>query len=265
MSTTPNALSRYRAEAARGARLTPQAERELATRYRAGDRDARRPLVAGCLEYVVSIALEYRRWGSPVEDLIQEGNIGLLKAVEHFDPDRGVRLATYAKFWIRAEIREFVARHYRIVRLGASKGERRVLRLYRKTHEHRPDVLAAMTGLSIERVMAILSVLVAGELSLSQQTDDHQHVLHERIGGCAISAEEALCDADERRRLGDAVAKAVAELSEREQDIVRRRLLADKPMTLEDLGASWGVSKERVRQIEAAAKARIRVSLQGAV
>jgi RNA polymerase sigma-32 factor len=249
----------------RGARLTPEAERELALRYQSGDVSARAPLVAGCLDCVVTIALEYRRWGAAVEDLVQEGNIGLLKAVEHFDADRGVRLATYARFWIRAEIREYVARHYRIVRLGASKGERRALRLYRKTREQRPDVLAAMSGLSPERVTAMLPMLMAGEISLSPQPDDDRQSLLERIGDGAESAEDALSSADERRRLKDAVASAVSELSEREQDIVRRRLLADDPMTLERLGAAWGVSKERVRQLEEAAKARMRVRLQRAI
>jgi RNA polymerase sigma-32 factor len=265
MATTTNALSLYRTEAARSTRLTPEAERELALRYQRGDQGARAPLVAGCLDFVVSVALEYRRWGAPIEDLVQEGNIGLLKAVEHFDPSRGVRLATYARFWIRAEIREFVARQYRMVRLGSSKGERRALRLYRKTREQRPDVLAAMSGLSTERVTAMLPMLIAGDLSLSPQPDEDRQSLLDRIGDGAVSAEDALADADEARRLRDAVSSAVAELSVREQDIIRRRLLTDDPITLERLGASWGVSKERVRQIEEAAKARMRVRLQHAV
>lgn len=249
----------------RTTRLTAEAERELALRHQKGDPDARDPLVAGCLDCVVTIALEYRRWGAPIEDLVQEGNIGLLKAVEHFDPDRGVRLATYARFWIRAEIREYVARHYRIVRLGASKGERRALRLYRKTREQRPDVLAAMSGLSTERVTEMLPILIAGEVSLSPQPDDDRQSLLDRLGDGSETAEDALLGADERRRIQVAVASAVAELSEREQDIVRRRLLADDPMTLERLGAAWGVSKERVRQLEETAKARMRVRLQRAV
>jgi RNA polymerase sigma-32 factor len=265
MTTTPSALSLYRADAARGVRLTPERERELAVRYQQGEEEARGPLIAGCLEYVVSIALEYRRWGAPLEDLVQEGNIGLLKAVEHFDPDRGVRLATYARYWIRAEIREYVARHYRIVRLGASKGERRALRLYRKTREQRPDVLAAMSGLSTERVTALMPMLVAGEISLSPHPDDDRQNLLERLSDGAHSAEEALCDADEQRRVRDAVAKAVAELPARQQDIVRRRLLSDDPVTLERLGAAWGVSKERVRQLEEAAKARMRMRLKRAI
>ncbi len=113
----------------------PKREHELADLYRGGDRDAGRKLIAACLPFVVTIALEYRRWGIPLEDLVQEGNMGLLKGAERFDPDRGCRLATYAAYWIRAEIREYVARGYRIVRLGSSKSERRALRVYRKTHE----------------------------------------------------------------------------------------------------------------------------------
>ncbi len=265
MRTTPNSPSPIRGDRPRGVRLTAEGERELAVAYQRGDRRAREPLVAGCLDCVFSVALEYRRWGVPMEDLVQEGNIGLLKAVEHFDVGRGVRLATYARFWVRAEIREYVARQYRLVRLGSSKGERRALRLYRKTHEQRPDVLAAMSGTSTERVTAMLPLLVAGEVSLSQNPDEDRQSLVERLGDGAESAEDALSRADERRRLSSAVATALAELSEREQDIVRRRLLSDDPTTLERLGATWGVSKERVRQLEEAAKARMRARLQHAV
>src|SRR5581483_8091630 len=119
------AFSLYRAELAEQATLTPEAERDLAQRYRKGDRAAGQRLVEACLPFVMTIALEYRRWGVPMEDIVQEGNIGLLKAAERFDPERGCRLATYAAYWIRAEIREYVARGYRIVRLGSSKSERR--------------------------------------------------------------------------------------------------------------------------------------------
>src|SRR5689334_13402704 len=114
------AFSAYRTQLANRATLTPEAERELAIRFKAGDRLAGHKLVEACLPFVMTIALEYRRWGLPLEDVVQEGNIGLLKAAERFDPDRGCRLATYAAYWIRAEIREYVARGYRIVRLGSS-------------------------------------------------------------------------------------------------------------------------------------------------
>ena len=141
MSTPQSALSHYRTEVARRPRLTPE-RRSASSRWRtsAGDRRAGSRLIEGCLDTVIVIALEYRRWGAPLEDLVQEGNLGLLKAVEHFDPERGARLSTYAGFWIRSEIREYVARHCRIVRLGSSRSEHRALRLYP------PDPRAAAGG-----------------------------------------------------------------------------------------------------------------------
>jgi RNA polymerase sigma-32 factor len=260
MSGQSTAFSHYRAEVARHAGLTRQAEQELSGRYRGGERDAARLLVEGCLPTVISIALEYRRCGLPVEDLVQEGNLGLLKAVERFDPGRGVRLSTYAAYWIRAEIREYVARHYRVVRLGSSKAERRALWLYRKTREDRPEALGAMSGLSTERAAEMLPLLLTHDASLSPRDDDGPGLL-DRLADRAGTAESALGDAEERGRLEAVVAAIVAELSARDQDIVRRRLLADDPLTLEQLGEAWGVSKERVRQLEESVKARMRLRL----
>src|SRR5262245_3277529 len=146
--------------------LTPESERDLARRGRRGVRKAGRQLIEACLPFVMTIAFEYRRWGLPLEDIVQEGNIGLLKAAVRFDPDRGCRLATYAAYWIRAEIREYVVRGYRIVRLGTSKTERRALRMYRTTHERDPAALARMSGLSEQRATALLPLLMARDVSL---------------------------------------------------------------------------------------------------
>ena len=261
MSTHESALSHYRAQVARRPRLTPELERELSVAYQAGDRRAGGRLIEGCLDTVIVIALEYRRWGAPLEDLVQEGNVGLLKAVAHFDPDRGARLATYAGYWIRSEIREYVARHYRIVRLGSSRSERRALRLYRKTREQRPEVLAAMSGLAPERVTELLPLLASGDVSLDHEPRDGGLPLQDRLASGAASADEALSNHEERRRLRVVVDEALAAFPARERDIVQKRLLADDPATLERLGASWGVSKERVRQIEQATKARMRSRL----
>jgi len=166
------AFSVYRTQLANTETLTAEAERGLALRFRAGERDAGRRLIEACLPFVMTIALEYRRWGLPLEDIVQEGNIGLLKAAERFDPDRGCRLATYAAYWIRAEIREYVARGYRIVRLGSSKSERRALRHYRKTHERDPEVLAERSGLSEARATELLPLLMARDVSLERTPDD---------------------------------------------------------------------------------------------
>jgi RNA polymerase sigma-32 factor len=254
------AFSSYRAAAARRAPLSPEAELDLALRHRRGDPGAARVLVEGCLSTVIAVALEYRLCGLPIEDLVQEGNLGLLKAVERFDPDRGVRLATYAAYWIRAEIREYVARQYRIVRLGSSKAERRALWIYRRTREDRPEALAALSGLSTERAAELLPLLLTHDTSLSPTSDDGGGLL-DRLADRAGSVEAVLSEREERARFGAALGHLMAELSPRDQDIVRRRLLADEPATLEQLGEAWGVSKERVRQLEERLKDRMRVRL----
>lgn len=258
------AFSVYRTQLANQGTLSAEAERELATRHRAGDRDAGRKLIEACLPFVMTIALEYRRWGLLLEDIVQEGNIGLLKAADRFDPDRGCRLATYAAYWIRAEIREYVARGYRIVRLGSSKSERRALRIYRKTHERDPEALAELSGLSEARATELLPLLMARDVSLERTPDDGKAPV-DRLASDMRNPEEEACLADERAQLKEALLQVVAELSPREQRIVHERWLTDEPETLEHLGEAFGVSKERVRQLEERAKKRMRERLSALV
>jgi len=256
------AFSVYRAELTQQEPLSAEVERDLAQRWRKGDRDAGQKLIHACLPFVMTIALEYRRWGLAMEDIVQEGNIGLLKAAERFDPDRGCRLATYAAYWIRAEIREYVARSYRIVRLGSSKGERRALRVYRKTRERDPEVLAELSGLTKERATELLPLLMSNDLSLERAPHDDGIPHSERLASSDVSPEDMACAADERDRMAKALRQVVSELSEREQRIVSQRWLTDTPATLEQLGASFGVSKERVRQLEERAKRRMRERIE---
>lgn len=257
----PKALSAYRAELSSRGPLAPEVERELAERYRSGDRVAGHRLVEACLPYVMTIALEYRRWGLPIEDIIQEGNIGLLKAAARFDPERGCRLATYAAYWIRAEIREFVVRGYRIVRLGTSKSERRALRIYRKTREASAEILAAESGLSPERAAALLPVLAARDVSLESALPGGATAA-DTMPSPGPSPEDLAAAAHDAERISAALRSVVSELSPREQHIVASRWLTDSPQTLEQLGSAFGVSKERVRQIEERAKTRIRQRLE---
>jgi RNA polymerase sigma-32 factor len=259
------AFSTYRTQLANRATLSPEAERELAVRFRAGDRAAGAHLIEACLPFVMTIALEYRRWGIPLEDIVQEGNIGLLKAADRFDPDRGCRLATYAAYWIRAEIREFVARGYRIVRLGSSKSERRALRIYRKTHEKDPSALAELSGLTEERAAELLPLLMARDVSLERSVSDEGNAPMDKLADGGRSPEDEACLADDRAHLRAALEAVVAELSPRERRIVRQRWLTDEPETLEQLGAAFGVSKERVRQLEERAKKRMRERLEAMV
>lgn len=256
------AFTFYRSQLSAQTTLTPDEEHDLALRWRAGERAAGQRMIEACLPFVMTIALEYRRWGLPLEDIVQEGNIGLLKAADRFDPSRGCRLATYAAYWIRAEIREYVARGYRIVRLGSSKSERRALRVYRKTHEKDPDALAEMSGLTAERATELLPLLMARDVSLERSPNDETRSPADKLADGGKSPEEEACLADERKHLEEALEQVVAELSPRERSIVKLRWLTDEPQTLEELGASFGVSKERVRQLEERAKKRMRERLQ---
>ena len=245
---------------AQGARtpLSAAAERDLVARCRRGDAAAAGALVRACLPFVFTVALEYRRWGIPLEDIVQEGNIGLLKAAERFDADKGCRLITYAAYWIRAEIRDYVVRSYRIVRLGASKNERRALRYYRRTRDRDPASVAAASGLSAERAEMLLPVLVARDVDLDASDAPGGGNAGDRLAHPGPSPEEEVSVVDERRKLTAALGVAVAELPEREQTILRTRWLQEDPLTLEQVGHRFGISKERVRQLEERAKKRVK-------
>ncbi len=258
-----NGLGLYRHQLASLRPLTREAEQALARRYLAGDRRAGDQLVAACLPFVVTIALEYRLWGVPLEDVVQQGNIGLLRAAAKFDPGKDCRLATYAAYWIRAEIREFVVRAFRIVRIGTTKAERRALRAYRTGKDTSTAGLAEASGLSEERVAKLIPILAAREASLDAGVDD-QAPMVERMASPEPSPEEAACCSERSLRARGLVKAALRTLSEREQLIVRERIMADDPPTLQALGERLGVSKERVRQLEERARGKLRRELGAA-
>jgi RNA polymerase sigma-32 factor len=242
--------------------LDRETERKFAKQWIKGDQRAGDKLIEACLPFVISIALEYRRWGVPLEDIIQQGNLGLFRAAKKFNPDMGCRLATYAAYWIRAEIREYVVRAYRVVRLGTTKAERRALRAYRTTKESDPDRLAAVSGLSRERVEQLLPLLAARETSLDANTNDLPAAV-ERMASNDASPEEDAGAKESRARAKGAVAIALKGLTDRERLIVRERMMSDEPTTLKALGDILGVSKERVRQLEERARLKLRTELEG--
>jgi RNA polymerase sigma-32 factor len=234
-----------------------QEERELARLYRAGDKRAGDKLIRACLPFVLMIAREYRCWGVPVEDVVQQGNLGLLKAAARFDPDRGCRLVTYAAYWIRAEIREHVVRSYRMVRLGTTKSERRALRAFRRTRETDPDRLAEMSGLSREAVDRLIPILQARDLSTDQANAFGMAPL-DRLFSQDPTPEDRAIESEARRKTRAALEAFLRELPARERTILRARLLEDAPVTLERLGRRFGISKERVRQLEERALAQLK-------
>jgi RNA polymerase sigma-32 factor len=231
--------------------LDREAERKLAKQWLKGDERAGEKLIEACLPFVISIALEYRRWGVPLEDIIQQGNIGLLRAARKFDP----------VYWIRAEIREYVVRAYRIVRLGTTKAERRALRAYRTTKESNPEKLAEVSGLSKERVELLLPLLAAREASLDASTSELGPAI-DRLAANDASPEDDASTKASRARAKIAVAQALKGLSDREQLIIRERMMSDEPATLQRLGEMLGVSKERVRQLEERARGKLRSELE---
>ncbi len=256
----PTSLHRYRASMAHLAPLPAEEEQALAVAWGRGDAEAGRRIVEACLPFVISIAREYRRWGVPLEDLIQQGNLGLLKAAAKFEPERSCRLITYAVFWIRAEIRDYVVRSYRIVRLGATRTERRAMRAYRRRGVDSPEALVEHSGMPLARARALWPLLGKRDVSLDVRYEDREAPV-DRLAGANETPEEALLRFDEMHGVRRALRGAMARLSDRERRIVRARLLSDEPRTLEALGVEMGVSKERVRQLEARARDKLRSSL----
>ncbi len=251
--------------------LTAEQESDLGRRLRDhNDLDAARDLILSHLRLVVSIARQYLGYGLPHADLIQEGNIGLMKAVRRFDPERGVRLVSFAVHWIRAEIHEYVVRNWRLVKIATTKAQRKLFfnlrRLRPDGHSLAPDQVAAIASeldVRPEDVAEMEVRLSGGDCALDAPADDE-----DRFAPISWLADEAQEPAQvlARRRMdtlqGDGLEQALRSLDARSQHIVRARWLADDGgATLHELAAEYGISAERVRQIEAAALKRLRTAL----
>ena len=250
--------------------LSAEEESELAWRFRReNDLDAARQLVISHLRFVVHIARGYHGYGLQLGDLVQEGNIGLMKAVKRFDPAVGVRLVSFAVHWIRAEIHEFVLRNWRLVKIATTKAQRKLFFNLRKAKQHLGWLSAEETravaddlGVTPAEVNEMERRLSARDLSLdpAPEADDE-----ERLGSPAsylpapgADPAELVADQDWDTNASDALVTALAELDARSRDILRRRWLAEDKATLQDLAAEYGVSAERIRQIEAAAMKKLR-------
>lgn len=252
-----SSLDAYRRAIARHPQLSSEEERELARRYREGDRRAGDRLIHACLPFVLMIAREYRCWGVPLEDIVQQGNLGLLKAALRFDPDRECRLVTYAAYWVRAEIREYVVRSYRMVRLGTTKGERRALRAYRKTRESDPALLAEMSGLPIAAVEKLMPALAGRDVSVDAPLPSGATVL-ERLASNDATPEERAMETQQSLQTRAEIESFLCEIPARERTILRERWMSETPVTLQHLGRRFGISKERVRQLEERTLAQLR-------
>ena len=242
--------------------LSADEERELATRLRRdGDLDAAWRLVTSHLRYVAKVARGYRGYGLPQEDLIQEGNIGLMKAVKRFDPAVGVRLVSFATHWVRAEIHEFVLRNWRIVKVATTKAQRKLFFNLRGAKRHlgalsREEIAEIASDLAVrtEDVVEMERRLEAHDTAFDGLVDDDDHPAPAAfIADPSLDPSESIAQAQWDESAIGLLPSALEDLDERARDIVKRRWLAEPKAKLRELAEEYGVSAERVRQIEAQA------------
>jgi len=247
--------------------LSVQEEYDLATRLREHDDiEAARALVLAHLRFVVHIARGYIGYGLPLGDLIQEGNVGLMKAVKRFDPNVGVRLVSFAVHWIRAEIHEYVLKNWRLVKVATTKAQRKLFFNLRKAKKHlgwlsREETRAVALDLGVtEREVTEMEQRLSGhDMSFDPGPSDEEDYspsayLPSADSDPALTIEQDDWDDTTQDRLGGALEK----LDERSRDIIARRWLTDRKTTLHDLAAEYDVSAERIRQIEASAITKLR-------
>jgi RNA polymerase sigma-32 factor len=268
-----DALARYMGELRLHAPISRDEEQALAVRWRdLGDLDAARSLVLANLRLVVKIAMEYRRSWTNLLDLIQEGNVGLMQAVKRFDPEQGVKLSSYAAYWIRAYILKYLIDNIRIVRLGSTRAERKLFfrlnkekrELERHGFEVEPKLLAERLDVTEQDVLSMEQRLAEGEVSFDAPLlgEDSDRTLGDLVSAGAASAEDEVGNRELREVFLSKVKEFAAGLEPRERQIVEQRILAEEPRTLQELGDEFGVTRERVRQLEARLVKRLREYLQ---
>jgi RNA polymerase sigma-32 factor len=276
-STTVDAgLKRYLDDIRRFPMLEAHEELRLARRWREhSDRDAAHRLVTSHLRYVAKLAFGYRGYGLPIGEVISEGNVGLMRAVERFDPDRGFRLATYAVWWIKASIQEYILRSKSLVKMGTTANQKKLFFNLQKAKSkisavsegdlHPEQVTFIAQGLGVsEQDVIDMNRRLGGDVSLNYQAvDDGASVtLQDRLVDDAPRQEQILAESQEASNGRKALAEALTLLNERERRIFVARRLSDQPSKLDELANKFGVSRERVRQIEARAFEKVRKAVR---
>jgi RNA polymerase sigma-32 factor len=271
-------LTRYLEEIRQFPMLEPQEEYMLAKSWREhGDRDAAHRLVTSHLRLVARIAMGYRGYGLPVGEVISEGNVGLMQAVKRFDPDKGFRLATYAMWWIRAAIQEYILRSWSLVKMGTTAAQKKLFFNLRKIKgqlkaldegDLRPDQvkrIATQLGVTEEDVVS-MNRRLAGDSSLNApvRNDSESGEWQDWLVDDTMDQETALAESEEAQRRRGMLNNALKGLNERERRVFEARRLAEDPLTLEELSAEFGVSRERIRQIEVRAFEKVQKAVQKA-
>ena len=272
-------LTRYLEEIRQFPMLEPQQEYMLAKSWREhGDRDAAHQLVTSHLRLVARIAMGYRGYGLPVGEVISEGNVGLMQAVKRFEPDKGFRLATYAMWWIRAAIQEYILRSWSLVKMGTTASQKKLFFNLRKIksqlkaleegdlHPDNVKLIATRLGVSEDDVVS-MNRRLAGDSSLNapvRNDAESGEWMDWLVDDRAVDQETALAESEEKEQRHDMLQEALEGLNDRERRVFEARRLAEDPLTLEELSTEFGVSRERIRQIEVRAFEKVQKAVQKA-
>lgn len=270
-------LAHYLSEIRKFPILQPEQELNYANRWRKqGDRAAAYHLVTSHLRLVAKIAMRYRGYGPPIADIISEGNVGLMQAVKRFEPERGFRLATYAMWWIRASIQEYILRAWSLVKMGTSTAQKKLFFKLRRTKAEisaledgdlRPEhVQLIATRLGVEQRDVIdMDRRLRGDVSLNVPVNDSGEAgeWQDWLVDPSSDPETASAEREAYDKRRAALSDALESLNAREREIVQARHLAEEPGTLEALAAKYGVSRERVRQIEMRALEKLKAAVKG--
>jgi RNA polymerase sigma-32 factor len=271
-------LSRYLSEIRKFPLLSPEDEYMFAKRWREHeDSEAARRLVTSHLRLVAKIAMGYRGYGLPISEIVSEGNVGLMQAVKRFDPERGFRLATYAMWWIRAAIQEYVLRSWSMVKMGTTAAQKKLFFNLRKaksnigaieegdlTPQH-TATLADKLGVTEREVTDMNRRLSGPDSSLNAPLrSESESEWQDWLADDTMDQENRLAEREELGDRHDLLGQALGTLTERERDIIQARRLQDEPATLEELSQKYGVSRERVRQIEVRAFEKLQGAMRAA-
>jgi RNA polymerase sigma-32 factor len=271
-------LARYLQEIRKFPMLQPEEEYMLAKRWREhGDPDAAQRLVTSHLRLVAKIAMGYRGYGLPLSELISEGNVGMMQAVKRFDPERGFRLATYAMWWIRASIQEYILHSWSLVKMGTTAAQKKLFFNLRKLKGQLQAIEDGdLSPENVKKIATELGVPEADVVSMNRRLAAPDHSLNAPLRSdsegewqdwLVDETESQETKLGERQELGlrrDLLEKAMTHLNDRERHILGERRLKDNPTTLEDLSQQYGISRERVRQIEVRAFEKLQKAIKAA-
>ncbi len=269
LPTVKNSMESYLIQINQFPLLTREEEFKLAVKYRKYEEiEAAQKLITSNLRFVVKVAFEYKSYGVKLQDLIQEGNIGLMMAVKKFNPYKGYRFISYAIWWIRAYIQNFIIKTWSLVKIGTTQAQKKLFYKIGKvrkalesggTDEKKYDRLAKDLDVAKEDIMEMEQRMSSRDLSLDAPFDEGQELTHlELLREDSLNQEEAIAEEEEKKIREREVQNAMKRLNEKEVYVIKNRIMAEDPLTLQEIGDHLKLSRERVRQIESEALKKLR-------